>query len=484
MMGFDAELSGKLLVDGEILLESPLIIGSGEKKEEVDIPVIKDGSGRPYIPATSLAGALRHYFYQNADLSDVKDLQQLRYFWGEDYRDFKDKKSEVYQSALFISDAAACDEAFIRIRDGVALADCGIAKDEKKFEYEIVEPGIRFKLKMEVNLRKKYEKELELFKKILFFLLKSLQGGRIAIGAMTTKGFGRCRLNNVKVYQLNFSNPTDVIAWLCRGYTPDHEVSINNVAIFPRRENNFTIDALMEIKNSLIIRSYSGDPDDPDAVHITSRGNPVLPGTSVKGAIRQRAKRIINTLGGDGEGLVKGLFGNVDEETKEKIKSRLIVEETVVENTISEVQHRIKIDRFTGGAMKTALFNTMPLWPDGNTGKEMVRIKLSIDGGQEGYKDWEAGLLLLILKDLWNEDLAIGGEKSIGRGVLRGIRAEISFRDKRTAEEKRIIITRKDGDKINKKDENKVDITGERELLEGFVEALVNKCKGKEVNNE
>ena len=42
-------------------------------------------------------------------------------------------------------------------------------------------------------------------------------------------------------------------------------------------------------------------------------------------------------------------------------------------------------------------------------------------------QDWEAGLLLQLLKDLWTGDLAIGGEKNIGRGVLEGLYARISW---------------------------------------------------------
>ncbi len=35
------------------------------------------------------------------------------------------------------------------------------------------------------------------------------------------------------------------------------------------------------------------------------------------------------------------------------------------------------------------------------------------------------GLLLLVLKDLWTEDLPLGGESSVGRGRLRGQKATL-----------------------------------------------------------
>ena len=45
-------------------------------------------------------------------------------------------------------------------------------------------------------------------------------------------------------------------------------------------------------------------------------------------------------------------------------------------------------------------------------------------------KDYEIGLLLLLLKDLWTSDLAVGGTSSIGRGRLQGREATIKFDNK------------------------------------------------------
>ena len=68
----------------------------------------------------------------------------------------------------------------------------------------------------------------------------------------------------------------------------------------------------------------------------------------------------------------------------------------------------------------------MPLWAKQNNGP-MVTLDLEI----KDFEDWEAGLMLLVLKDLWNGDLAIGGEKNVGRGVLQGLSATISFEDRK-----------------------------------------------------
>ena len=81
---------------------------------------------------------------------------------------------------------------------------------------------------------------------------------------------------------------------------------------------------------------------------------PVLPGTSIRGAIRARAEKIINTLGNGAE-LVKSLFGWVDnsqaEDKENPIKGRILVKEKYLDLKyfVEEIQHRIRIDRFTGG---------------------------------------------------------------------------------------------------------------------------------------
>jgi CRISPR/Cas system CSM-associated protein Csm3 (group 7 of RAMP superfamily) len=43
-------LVGKYILKGTIELRSPLIIGSGDDKE-LDIEIVKDEKGKPFIPA-------------------------------------------------------------------------------------------------------------------------------------------------------------------------------------------------------------------------------------------------------------------------------------------------------------------------------------------------------------------------------------------------------------------------------------------------
>ena len=88
------------------------------------------------------------------------------------------------------------------------------------------------------------------------------------------------------------------------------------------------------------------------------------------------------------------------------------------------MQNRVSIDRFTGGALDGALFTQQPIFHSADGG---IRIRLQLRQPQ----NHEIGLLLLLLKDLWTGDLTLGGERSVGRGRLSGIQADIRFGQQR-----------------------------------------------------
>ena len=59
-----ASVTGKIIITGMLMLDSPLLIGQGghtAEASQADIQVLRDGEGRPFIPGTSLAGVLRDF---------------------------------------------------------------------------------------------------------------------------------------------------------------------------------------------------------------------------------------------------------------------------------------------------------------------------------------------------------------------------------------------------------------------------------------
>ncbi len=149
-----------------------------------------------------------------------------------------------------------------------------------------------------------------------------------------------------------------------------------------------------------------------DKTYLTiAMGEPVLSAKSVRGAIRHRALRILKTLNpSDDKGRLRSLFGFVDEQTKASAKAKFRSRESVIRNTHLHTQSRISICRLTGKTMPGALLT-----------EEMIQgghFSLELEIAE--YRMEELKLVLLVLKDMIHEDLPIGGNKTIGRGVLIG----------------------------------------------------------------
>lgn len=421
-------ISERILMQGELVLQSPLCIGTGVRDDRVDAPVLCTSDRIPYIPGTSLAGALqaclRDSFEHGSD--DI-----IKLFWGSGADD-------GMQSAFCIDDALPVRgglEFPVEERDGVSIDPItGAAAKNLKYNFDIVPAGNRFLWKGEVTIRSESTDASSANQMYLAIgclvqtVLFALRQGMVSLGAHTTKGFGSIKLENDHTRVLHMNDPVDVMAYL--GYCQTGQLNEgDSLKCQPLscRDHDFAISADFCLESSLIVRSYSTKPEDPDEAHICSGGQYVLPGTSLKGALRSRAAMILSTLGlhqPDQSEEFHKLFGYADTEKREQqdgtaYRSRLQVNESVIINANAEAQTRIQIDRFTGGVCKGALLESQPLWSQ--KGNERLTLHLLIHEPEP----WEEGLLLLLLKDLWTADLPIGGERSVGRGRLKGIHASV-----------------------------------------------------------
>ncbi len=440
-----SKITGKIIFKGTLMNLSPIIIGTG-KGEDTDIEVIKGYNENFYIPASSFTGVLRHYIDENYK----SNSEFYRYFWGDG----------KYQSNFILEDILPAEACKIVVRDGVKIDNKkGIAEEGAKFDYEVVEGELKLNLFGEVVFREEFDKSNE-FLRILATIKRDLENREISVGAMTTKGFGKLKLNNFEAFYFKFPGDGEkYLRFYASGTENVSELKVNfqDFVPFSKGSQDFVVEAIFSLKNSLIIGSNASGSDEVDKGHLKSNGKPILSGTSIKGAIRDRAVKIINTLKEDasGEDFFKKAFGWADNKTKskEKYKSRVIVDESCIDESVAEEkQTRIKIDRFTGVTISGALFESKPIWHK----DEKIKINIKI----KKYEPWEAGLILLVLKDLWNGDLPIGGEKAIGRGLLNGIKADI--------------ITREGNFRIIQEREN-IKIEGDKSKLNSYVEELINK---------
>lgn len=381
-----------LIFSGILTSQSPLIIGSGES-DRTDNDVIKDKKGMPFIPATSFAGILRH---------------NLTKFNKKYDKYFGDKEFE--QSRFRFSNLSCVNLSEIKVRDGIKINNKkGVAEEGAKFNYEIIERDASFSFKIEFPY---FETEREEVIQ-LFQLIKTLfDKGYIRLGAKTNNGFGILKLTDYQCSNYDLKDRKSLSSYL-QGY------ELKNVKL---DSNNLHLNtARFKLKGKLIdafiIRDYS---EYADSESIKSLEKPIITGSTIKGAIRSRAEKIINTLNKSPE-ILENLFGYVSQKDKTAQKGKIRFNEILIDQYKEEIQNRIKINRFTSATINTALFDSMPLFFDENSGDIEINIEI-LDPLKE-----EIGLILLVLKDLYSGDLAIGGEKSVGRGRIYGQLIELNM---------------------------------------------------------
>ena len=415
----------RLYARGQWKLDSAAHFG-GDEIGAADMCLLRDADGRLFIPAASIAGAARSFLArQSLRWSEYREGQKKeaaslnRFFGGAGKEDT--------MSALIVADAA-CKQAATSIRDGVRVdTETGSAADKAKFDVEVVECGTEFELCLECVIRHGDDDgELE---KLFLALLHGFQQGDIRLGARTRRGYGRGRVASWEIRDLKMDCPEDVMAWLRDKVWCRPASKLPPAPLPSDLRCSFHIEADFVLRTSLLIRSSPADPESPDMVHLQSAGEPVVPGTSFAGAFRHRAALIAATIGWDkdptNEDRVSDMFGPIHKQQlagqqKGLWASRVWIEEEVVRNVASQRQHRVAIDRFTGGSLPNALFDEEPVFPQGS--QPHLKLKLTL----EEPLDAEIGLLLLTLRDFWNGHAALGGETSNGRGTLRGVAAKVS----------------------------------------------------------
>lgn len=186
------------------------------------------------------------------------------------------------------------------------------------------------------------------------------------------------------------------------------------------------IDLDVRVDHDILVRSPGTDPGAPDVSHLHSAGSAILPGTSLAGVMRAQALRIAKLVRADrndADVWIDRLFGPRFEGQRPPLgmqsrASRLRISEARLDGSQSQRQTRVAIDRFTGGAVDTALFDEQTEVD----GRATVRLEL------RNPESGEFGLVLLVLKDLLNGRLPVGGTASVGRGMLGG-RATVTWYD-------------------------------------------------------
>jgi len=498
-------IKARIVVEGELVLLTPAHFGNGDGSDATDMPLLTDSLDptRPLLTGASLAGALRAYLRRFSGNNTSLDQALFGGAKGDDAGE--QSPSDAGEQSPLIVDDALGQAAGVELRDGVKLdPTTRTAAEGALFNIETWAAGTVFPLRLELILLDR-EDQREIPMQALAAALTGLSNGGITLGARKRRGYGQARVEQWRIRRFNLAESVDdLLDWLQKGNDKldgtaitvatqdgnrkpltDDELMTALLRAFgssaqpiSNQENVFTLSAEFALESSLLIRGNTGRDDlGPDMVHLHSKRNgkrapvPILSGTSLAGALRAKATRILNTLNpSKTQPIIAEMFGP---EMKGKVTpkaSRVVVEECEIVNAVTDlVQNRIRIDRFTGGVVEGALFSEQPAFGKPDT-RLTIRLRL-LDP-----QDHEIGLLLLLLKDLWTGDLPLGGEISVGRGRLRGRSATLIWKRAGQSEEWRI---ERAGDDPN---DSHLKISGDQARLEAFVsEHLRRELFGAEV---
>ncbi len=383
-------------------LASPLALGSGDN-ENTDKDLIRDASGKPYIPASSIAGVIREQLEKD-------DKTKMENYLGKVDRNTKDTEAYHEESKVIFYDGTITEGSpYITVRDSVALDEFKTAKKGAKFDVEILEPGVRFTTYLEQDFTKSYGDDYgaEIAK---VFLSQSL-----SFGGKSMRGYGL--ISDVRVQEKTFDIQNDIDEWL--KWLERDIYDLQNVwdkcdiksALSQRKEIRLTL----KQEGGISIRRYTSsvstkDNTEPDMEQLTvgkNKKKPVIPGTSWAGAIRHR----MGEFGIDIEG-ENSIFGYVQGEGKDsKSRSRLSFSESTISGGTFKTLSRNAIDRFTGGTVNGALFTEKTYY--GGECELVIGWK-----SDEEMPEKEKKAMAAALTDLHFGFLAVGGETSIGRGLF------------------------------------------------------------------
>ena len=437
-----AKIMGRYTLTGTVKLVSPLIIRAGVYNDilndTVDDIVVTYHDGQPFIPGTSLAGVLRQ------TIQDIRPDADNVLFGSID-------EHEGTQSALQINDIPL-ENTNISVRDGICIDDVlGVTKDGAKYDFEVIESGAYGTLRIDCIIRECHQNQVDIIEDALKTLANLLKNG-ISIGARTVNGFGRIACEDISLEYYDFIKPESVQAWLLRksGAT----ITIPEAPIVAKRDLIIDMDCYLE--DTILIKSIF-EARWEDKLEGKSEDKLLtlfIPGTSVKGVLRHQCGHILHALG-RGTVLTNNLFGYSNNKTKQSHKGRFLVNEVYFDKSYAqEEQHRIRVDRFTSGVMNGALFADHPLR---NTKGETLTFPLHIR--IKNCSDSEAGLAMLLVKDLMTGQVTMGANRTIGCGRIRGNSVTIHYNDKS------YVI-----------DGSGEIITGQVETLESLVQSL-HQCK-------
>lgn len=432
--------------------ETPLAVGTGKGSDILtDAPVAKDVNGLPYIPATSIAGVLRHAMGYTDDKTDGNPFGYISK--SDDNNDSGHGSDIIFTDAVMvgkngkaldgIQDIDWNDEFYryfqdLPVRQHVRIDHKGTAENNGKFDNEVVYKGTRFVFEIELMSDKD---DKEHIKKAV----EHLRYCTLRIGGGTRKGYGKLKIIKCLQATFNLSTPEGLEKYLKKSSSLAEDLDgFTKISEIESLDDSKWTHYQLKLKplDFFMFGSGMGDSD-ADNVYVSelvvSQGESIdnnkrvlIPGSSVKGAIAHRTAYHYNKIkkrfagkipeakvGCDNEA-VAAIFGEKKSD-KTFTRGRILIDDVIkgqAEPKSKPFFHN-KIDQFTGGTMDGALFQEKVIYDKDTEYTFDIYVENSALADDDIKKAFVQSL-----RDICTGLLPLGGITNRGNGIFTGTATE------------------------------------------------------------
>jgi len=408
--------------------KTALKIGSKNADFLQDSPIQKDWNGLPMILGTSLTGVLRKEFENECEIA--KNIFGTGDFGSKTIISnalLLDENQKVNESLILNKKKSDFLQKFIvlPIREHNAMNDKGVTKDTGKFDEEVIYKGTRFKFSIEMI------NETQEDKNNFFHLLDLLSQNSFRIGAGSSKGFGQIKVIEITYdeFDLNSDKYIKLTSSLNTTLSKTYEIKEFDDKKYIKYELKLTPDDFFMFGSGFMDDEANMTPVYEKIIDYKkqdlSEEKILIPASSVKGAISHRTTYYYNLLnnkfinkGGNAD-IVESIFGAKKDNEKDSFKGNILISDVYLEKTSSKdtkVFDHVSIDRFTGGAIDSALFQEKTI-----ASKETFIIEILINENKVKEKDKVAlEALKKALEDITTGMLSLRGATTKGHGIFTG----------------------------------------------------------------
>lgn len=292
-------IHSRLKISGKLLAETPLHVGGIGGNTDSDMALAINGKGDLYVPGTSITGVLRawcekNFTEKNKDGKNVP-IKEIRELFG-----FQD--GEIGQASFVLIEDATIENAkniLTEIRDGVGIDRFyGTAAEGAKYDREILPKGTELDFKMTVEIGE--SQNANQTKAIFGHLLEALKKGELRFGGSRTRGLGKLKLTDSSFKEQNLKGFANILKVLKN--ESEDVVITDEIKKSIEFEEKQRLDIMIDwspVQPLMVKAGFEGiGVDMLPLVSQKNNGNValVLPGSSIKGALRNHAERIMRTL--------------------------------------------------------------------------------------------------------------------------------------------------------------------------------------------